>query len=52
MLNERPTSYQQEVQEALLEAVRSSLSAHLLDNPGGVFVRRVDLMPERIESCC
>ncbi len=46
VLNEHPTSYQQEVQEALLEAVRSSLSAHLLDNPGGVFVRRVDLMPE------
>jgi cellobiose phosphorylase len=46
VLNEHPTSYQQEVQEALLEAVRSSLSAHLLDNPGGVFVRRSDLMPE------
>lgn len=46
ILNEHATSYQQEVQEALLEAVRSSLNAHLLDSSGGVFVRRADLMPD------
>jgi len=46
VLNEHPTTYQQEVQDLLLGSVRSSISASLLDARGGVFVRRADLMPE------
>jgi cyclic beta-1,2-glucan synthetase len=46
ILNEHPTSYQQALQETLLAVVRASLSASQLDRPGGVFVRRADLMPD------
>lgn len=47
ILNEHPATYQQELQDMLLVAVRSSFSATLLDaHGGGVFVRRADLMPD------
>ena len=45
ILNERPPSYLQEVQEQLLRLVLMSGSQALMDKPGGIFIRRVDLMP-------
>jgi cyclic beta-1,2-glucan synthetase len=46
ILNEHPSSYRQELQDLLLATVRSSPSGGLLDKPGGVFVRRTDLMSD------
>jgi cyclic beta-1,2-glucan synthetase len=46
ILNEHPPSYIQALQEELLALVRSSGSAALQDKPGGVYLRRSDLMPE------
>jgi cellobiose phosphorylase len=46
VLNEHPPTYMQAVQDQLLAVVRTGPGAHLLDRPGGVFVRRADLMPE------
>ncbi|HEX8141257.1 MAG TPA: glucoamylase family protein [Pyrinomonadaceae bacterium] len=46
ILNEHPPSYVQALQDELLALVRSSGSAALQDKPGGVFLRRSDLMPE------
>src|SRR5262249_16383204 len=38
--------YAQELQDSLQMAVRTSGALTLLDKPGGVFVRRSDIMPE------
>jgi cyclic beta-1,2-glucan synthetase len=46
ILNEHPPSYAQELQEELQSVVRSSSAQALQDKPGGVFLRRADLMPE------
>jgi cyclic beta-1,2-glucan synthetase len=46
ILNDHPTDYAQSLQDALQIAVRASGSADLIDKPGGVFIRRSDLMPE------
>jgi cyclic beta-1,2-glucan synthetase len=46
ILNDHPASYAQELQDALQIAVRTSGAQALLDKPGGVFVRRSDIMPE------
>jgi cyclic beta-1,2-glucan synthetase len=46
ILNDHPASYAQELQDALQLAVRTSGAQALLDKPGGVFVRRSDIMPE------
>jgi cyclic beta-1,2-glucan synthetase len=46
ILNDHPPSYAQALQEELLSIVRSSGSAPLQDKPGGVFLRRSDLIPE------
>jgi cyclic beta-1,2-glucan synthetase len=46
ILNEHPTTYLQAFNDELLAVVRASGSAPLVDKPGGVFVRRADLMPE------
>ncbi len=46
ILNEHPSSYRQELHEALLATVRSSPAAGMLDKPGGIFVRRTDVMPD------
>jgi cyclic beta-1,2-glucan synthetase len=46
ILNDHPPSYAQALQEELLAIVRSSGSAPLQDKPGGVYLRRSDLMPE------
>ncbi len=45
ILNEHPPSYLQSFQDQLLGIVRSGAGAALIDKPGGVFVRRADLMP-------
>src|SRR5205085_490414 len=44
ILNEHPPSYLQSFDEALHEAARSEGST--LDQPGGVFIRRAELLPD------
>ena len=46
ILNDHPTNYAQSLQDALQIAVRASGAHALADQPGGVFVRRSDMMPE------
>jgi cyclic beta-1,2-glucan synthetase len=46
ILNDHPTSYIQTVQEELQALLRSSGSQGLQDKPGGVYLRRSDLMPD------
>ena len=46
ILNEYPSSYFQELQEEILAAIRSGPSYQRMDVPGGVFLRRADLMSE------
>ncbi len=45
VLNEHPPSYLQAFQDQLMGIVRSGPRASLVDRPGGVFVRRADIMP-------
>jgi cyclic beta-1,2-glucan synthetase len=46
ILNDHPPSYAQELQDSLQMAVRTSGAQGLIDKPGGVFVRRSDLIDE------
>jgi cyclic beta-1,2-glucan glucanotransferase len=46
VLNDHPPSYVQSLQDELQRLVRISGSQSLIDKPGGVFLRRSDLMPE------
>jgi cyclic beta-1,2-glucan synthetase len=46
ILNDHPSSYAQNLQDDLQAAVRASGAQMLLDKPGGVFVRRSDLLKE------
>jgi cellobiose phosphorylase len=46
ILNEEPNSYLQPQQEQTLKILRASPTQAPLDQPGGVFVRRADQMPE------
>ncbi|PYS94298.1 MAG: hypothetical protein DMF64_01530 [Acidobacteria bacterium] len=46
ILNDHPPSYAQSLQEELQALVRSSSAQALQDKPGGVFLRRADLMPD------
>ena len=46
VLNDHPPSYAQSLQDELQRLVRISGSQALMDKPGGVFLRRSDLMPE------
>jgi cyclic beta-1,2-glucan synthetase len=46
VLNDHPPSYTQSLQDELQRLVRISGSQALIDKPGGVFLRRSDLMPE------
>jgi cyclic beta-1,2-glucan synthetase len=46
ILDDHPTGYAQELQDEVLMAVRTAGAQALLDQPGGVFVRRSDIMPE------
>ena len=44
ILNEQPTSYMQELQDAILSVVRSSAAPSEHGQPGGVFTLRADLL--------
>jgi cyclic beta-1,2-glucan synthetase len=46
ILNDHPHSYIQSLQDELQRLVRISGSQALMDKPGGVFLRRTDIMPE------
>jgi cyclic beta-1,2-glucan synthetase len=46
ILNEHATSYMQNLQDELMRQILISGSHHLLDKPGGIFIRRADLIPE------
>jgi cyclic beta-1,2-glucan synthetase len=46
ILNEHAPSYMQTLQEELQRQIRMSGSQALLDKPGGIFIRRTDLIPE------
>ncbi len=49
ILNVHPASYMQELSDELLATAMASSEAGLLDRPGGVFIRRADLLkPEDI----
>ena len=45
ILNEHPTSYLQDLQDELQRLVESGPEQAWVDKPGGVFLRRADLMP-------
>lgn len=50
ILNEHPPTYLQELSDALLTTVMASSESGLLDRPGGVFLRRADVLtPDDIE---
>ncbi|MEJ7758324.1 MAG: glucoamylase family protein [Gemmatimonadaceae bacterium] len=50
ILNEHPPTYLQELSDALLMTVMASSESGLLDRPGGVFLRRADVLkPEDIQ---
>jgi cyclic beta-1,2-glucan synthetase len=44
ILNEHPPTYLQELNDELLSTVMASSEAGLLDRPGGVFIRRADIL--------
>jgi cyclic beta-1,2-glucan glucanotransferase len=44
--NEDRSGYRQGLQEAILAAVASRAESHLIDKPGGIFVRRTDQMSD------
>lgn len=46
ILNDHPPSYIQSLQDDLQTIVRSSTLQGLQDKPGGVFLRRADIMPD------
>ena len=46
ILNDHPPSYAQSLQDELQNLIRISGSQALLDKPGGVFLRRTDVMPD------
>ena len=46
ILNEHPASYLQELQHQLQQLVDTSPAQPWIDKPGGVFLRRADLMPQ------
>jgi cellobiose phosphorylase len=48
LLITRPPSYSQELADQLLATVISSSETHLADKPGGVFIRRADLLSPEI----
>src|SRR5688500_13569776 len=49
IINDMPSSYLQHLQEELMTTVMASSEAALLDRPGGVYIRRADLLkPEEL----
>ncbi len=45
ILNERPPSYLQQLQDELQRQMQASGEFELVDKPGGIFIRRTDIMP-------
>jgi cyclic beta-1,2-glucan synthetase len=45
LLNERPTGYVEELQQALQDLIRTGEAHALADKPGGVFLRQSDQLP-------
>jgi cellobiose phosphorylase len=46
ILNDHPTGYAQNLHDALQTTVRSSGAQPLVDKPGGIFIRRSDMLTE------
>src|SRR6185295_739802 len=46
ILNDHPPSYIQSLQDEIQSLVRTSVLTGLQDNPGGIYLRRADLMPD------
>jgi cyclic beta-1,2-glucan synthetase len=46
ILNDHPTGYAQNLHDALQTTVRSSGAQPLVDKPGGIFIRRSDMLSE------
>jgi cellobiose phosphorylase len=44
--NEEPSGYRQELQDEIMGLVAAGTEAHVIDRPGGVFVRHADQMSE------
>jgi cellobiose phosphorylase len=44
----RPPSYQQELADRLLATVMGSSETHLADKPGGIFIRRADVLSPEV----
>jgi cyclic beta-1,2-glucan synthetase len=44
--NEDDSGYRQNLQDAIMDLVAASTEAALVDKPGGIFVRRIELMAE------
>ncbi|HXI50594.1 MAG TPA: glucoamylase family protein [Candidatus Saccharimonadales bacterium] len=45
ILNEDDSNYRQELHDEIMGLIASGMEAQLLDRPGGVFVRRAELVP-------
>jgi len=48
ILNDHPSGYAESVQDQLQTAVRTSGALGMLDKPGGIFVRRSDIMSDDV----
>ncbi|HEY0673359.1 MAG TPA: glucoamylase family protein, partial [Longimicrobiales bacterium] len=46
VLNEQPSTYQRELDDSIVATLASSIDAGLVDRPGGVFLRRRDVMAD------
>ncbi len=46
IMNDHPASYIQSLQEEIILLVRTSSEAGMIDQPGGIFLRRTDQMPD------
>lgn len=44
--NEDQAGYRQQLQEQIMGLIASGVEAHVIDKPGGIFVRRSEQMPE------
>jgi cyclic beta-1,2-glucan synthetase len=48
VLNTRPTSYNQDLEQRIVAAIQGSPAADAIDRPGGVFQRRRDLLADEV----
>ncbi|HCY36630.1 MAG TPA: cyclic beta 1-2 glucan synthetase [Candidatus Margulisbacteria bacterium] len=44
--NEDPSGYRQQLQEKIMGLIASSLEAHIVDRPAGIFIRKTDQIPD------